>query len=1078
MKTTKKISVFLLTAAMLTLLPAGPACAQYTETGLVPVYNFTPKAYKALEQNWCATEDNRGLIYVGNNAGILEYDGVHWTLIPPSDGSPVHSIARNDSGRIFFGSVNTFGYLETDSIGNLKYHLLSDLLPEEKRDFHEVWETHVIGEKVFFQSFHQIFTWDHDSLRVFHSDQEIQESFLVEGELFLSFPEAGISCFRDDTLHPVVQGVLPDKALVYEMVPESPGQILIVTEKHGFYRLKFNREDPSSSTIRPVRTGNDRIFRNTEIYNACPAGNGLLSLGTWGDGVILVDSMFNIVRVLNRETGLQDPVIQGQYLDSHGNLWLTLGSGISRVEVSTPVTRFTEAQGIEGIIQAVVRFNNSIYAASNTGLYYLDKSVHSTVTAPVFRQVPGFDIEVWDLLTFRLNDEELLLLITNEKVFGIRPDHTYTTILEDYAYTLCQSVRDPHRVFIGLESGITSIYRSGKHWQVEPAIEDITELIKDICETSTGDIWLGTLDEGILRVRNAFNPKNDKPQVDRFGSDEGLPGGPFLVEQIGTGIIAATNEGLFRLSPDGARFEPDTVLGREWGEDAVYIHRISAKSDSLVYMVTFDEGAEVQYEVGFMEQSVAGYQWVSEPFRGISEELNHAIFEDEGRVVWMGGSHGLFRYEPGKRRSPVPFCAHISQVEVSETRTLFGGAFAGPRGLPVAKQPGDLREILSYRENSPTFLFGAYTGQNEEFTQYSFMLEGYDKKWSEWSPETKKEYTNLHEGKYRFRLKARTLYEHESSEAVYGFSILAPWYRKWWAYVMYVVLAAVVVYLIVIAYTKQLRQIIRERTAEVVAQKEVIEEKNKDIMDSVQYAEKIQRAILPPADDLERLNLDGFILFLPRDFVSGDFYWLAEKNGKIITVAADCTGHGVPGAFMSMLGVAFLNNIVGAQGIVGAAEILNQLRSEVIHALKQKGQEGEQKDGMDLALHVIDREKMTLEFAGANNPLILIRDNEIIQVKADRMPIGIHERADEPFTSHHVNLQKGDVFYTFSDGYQDQFGGPKNKKFMIKRLKELFLEIHQKPMDEQKTILHHTFIDWISYETEQIDDVIVIGVRV
>lgn len=226
------------------------------------------------------------------------------------------------------------------------------------------------------------------------------------------------------------------------------------------------------------------------------------------------------------------------------------------------------------------------------------------------------------------------------------------------------------------------------------------------------------------------------------------------------------------------------------------------------------------------------------------------------------------------------------------------------------------------------------------------------------------------------------------------------------------------------------------------------------------------------------MNLEGFILFLPRDFVSGDFYWLGEKNGKIITVAADSTGHGVPGAFISMLGIAFLNNIIIAKGIVSAAEILNQLRSEVIFALKQKGQEGEQKDGMDIALHVIDLKAMKLEFAGANNPMIMIRDNELIQVKADRMPIGIHERVNEPFTNHVIDLQKGDVFYTFSDGFQDQFGGPANKKFMIKRLKELFLEIHQKPMEEQRTILHRTFFEWISYDSEQIDDVIVTGIRI
>jgi serine phosphatase RsbU (regulator of sigma subunit) len=394
-------------------------------------------------------------------------------------------------------------------------------------------------------------------------------------------------------------------------------------------------------------------------------------------------------------------------------------------------------------------------------------------------------------------------------------------------------------------------------------------------------------------------------------------------------------------------------------------------------------------------------------------------------------------------------------------------------------QPGNLKRLLPYRNNSLVFNFAALDGEDESFMRYSYFLEGEDADWSDWEEGTFIRYTRLREKKYTFHVKARNIYGQESREATYEFTILAPWYRKWWAYILYVLLAAAIVYTIVIVYTRQLREIIRERTAEVVAQKEVIEEKNKDIMASIQYAEKIQRAMLPPEDDLSKLDLDGFILFLPRDVVSGDFYWLSQRDGKTITVAADCTGHGVPGAFMSMLGVAFLNKIVEERHILTPSEILDELRAEVISALKQKGHEGEQKDGMDLALHVIDHKNKKIEYAGANNPLILIRNGEIIQVKADRMPIGIHERAGEPFVNHEMEALKGDCLYTFSDGYQDQFGGPYNKKFMFKNMKKLLLENHRKPMDEQKQIMLKAFRNWIDpYETEQIDDVILIGIRI
>lgn len=258
---------------------------------------------------------------------------------------------------------------------------------------------------------------------------------------------------------------------------------------------------------------------------------------------------------------------------------------------------------------------------------------------------------------------------------------------------------------------------------------------------------------------------------------------------------------------------------------------------------------------------------------------------------------------------------------------------------------------------------------------------------------------------------------------------------------------------------------------------ELITEQKKEITDSIQYASRIQSAILPPLDFVTGLLSEYFILFKPRDIVSGDYYYINEAGGKAIVVAADCTGHGVPGAFMSMLGIAFLNEIVNQKIELHASTILDDLRKHVINSLHQAKDSGGSQDGMDLALYIVDYENMKMEFAGANNPLIMVRDDEIIQIKGDSMPIGIHDKADQPFTNHEIELKKGDRFYTFSDGYQDQFGGPKGKKFMIKNMKNMFLDIHKKPMNEQKEILDNTIEDWMK-NTEQIDDIILIGMKI
>ncbi|PKP11655.1 MAG: hypothetical protein CVU09_02145 [Bacteroidetes bacterium HGW-Bacteroidetes-4] len=260
-------------------------------------------------------------------------------------------------------------------------------------------------------------------------------------------------------------------------------------------------------------------------------------------------------------------------------------------------------------------------------------------------------------------------------------------------------------------------------------------------------------------------------------------------------------------------------------------------------------------------------------------------------------------------------------------------------------------------------------------------------------------------------------------------------------------------------------------------QKTEIEKQKEEITDSIKYAKRIQTAILPAPEFATEILREHFILFRPRDIVSGDYYWMNKVGNKVIVAAADCTGHGVPGAFMSMLGVSFLNEIVNKNNTVQPHLILNDLRSQVKRTLGQTGKEGEAKDGMDIALCVIDFEANKLQYAGAYNPLLLFRNGELIEVKADKMPIGIYIREKESFTNNEIELQPGDTFYIFSDGYADQFGGPTGGKFKSKPFKELLLSIQDKSMEEQREILNTTIDQWRG-EIDQIDDIIVMGVRV
>lgn len=267
---------------------------------------------------------------------------------------------------------------------------------------------------------------------------------------------------------------------------------------------------------------------------------------------------------------------------------------------------------------------------------------------------------------------------------------------------------------------------------------------------------------------------------------------------------------------------------------------------------------------------------------------------------------------------------------------------------------------------------------------------------------------------------------------------------------------------------------VEEQKIEVEQQKDIIEEKNREIVDSITYAKRIQGAILPSQEYMKELLNDSFVLFLPKDIVSGDFYWVAEKDQKVYFSAIDCTGHGVPGAMVSVVGFNALNRVLNEYEISEPAKMLDKMNEIVEETFETS--ENDVKDGMDMGLCCIDKSNMTIQYAGANNPLYLIRNNELIEIKADKQPIGKYDYRTQ-FTAHHLSLEKGDCIYVFSDGFADQFGGPKGKKLMYKPFKRLLTEMSSLEMPLQKNKLMQAFFDWKG-ELEQIDDVCVFGVRV
>ncbi len=475
-------------------------------------------------------------------------------------------------------------------------------------------------------------------------------------------------------------------------------------------------------------------------------------------------------------------------------------------------------------------------------------------------------------------------------------------------------------------------------------------------------------------------------------------------------------------------------------------------------------------------------------------------------LIWFPGNH----IDKSKLISKPP------EVYTLLTRVVFSfrgadsmvmnGTFftEGEKGIryPVNTNRNLIIPEFNFKYNSASFYWTTPYFIDEEKLLYSYKLDGYDNDWSRWDKIAYKDYTNLPFGHYTFRIKARTATSFETREATFSFIVLRPWYLTPLMLILYTILSFLFIFLIIVAYTRRLKNenirlegIVAERTAVVVKQKEELES-------SIHYARRIQMALLPSEAILSENIRNYFVLFKPRDIVSGDFYWMTRKSERLYIVAADCTGHGVPGAFMSLLGMSFLDEIIDQHLAPRADLVLKELRLHVTESLKQVGGDNEAKDGMDLALLVIDFERQIVEYSGAYNPCYRIRkltseeagkfreNPETINdgamsdgkylletIYASKMPIGISLRMDEEFVFREWKLEKGISYYMFSDGYIDQFGGPKSRKFMKKSFKRLLLELQDYPMDRQKEMLDENLKNWMGC-IPQIDDILVMGIRI
>lgn len=768
--------------SLLLALQAAPLHAQ--ELGSPFVQNFTPKAYNADSQNWAVVQGPRGVVYAANNQGILAYDGVRWRLIRTPGRNTVRSLAEDAEGRIFVGAVGELGYLAPDASGRMAFVSLASKLPGDARTFSDVWTTRVTSRGVLFQTREELLLFDGQRFRVWKASTTFHVAFSVGDRIFVRQREAGLEELVGDQLRLLPGGERFAHESVFAMLPLKDS-ILVASRNLGLWRL-------TERGLEPFPAQADAFLKGAALYGGAVLPDGTLALATIQGGVLVMDEEGRVRFVLDQASGLQGDNVKAVFPDGHGSLWLALDNGLARVEWPSPFTTLDERNGLKGTIWSMIRHQGRLFTATGQGTYVLEPA-QVPGGRPTFRPIVNTQTQSLALLDAGGH----LLLANSRGVFEIQGDAAVPVRpSSNVAISLLRSKRDPARVFVGLQGGLASMRWANGRWLDEGLIPGVKDDIYSMAEDGQGRLWLGTGAQGVLRV--AFLPgwsggaASPPPQVDHFGEAQGLPLNQVYVLDAPGGALFATHAGFLRFQEASGLFSPDPRFDKLFPGGPRWVKSVAMDAQGRFWLDSIDEATGVHETGAALPQADGTYAWDPTLLRRVSDTAVESILPDQNGIIWFGGPDGVIRYDPAVPRSPQPpFPALLRDVEMKD-----GGSLS-----PLVQ---DAR--LPYARNALRFDFAAPGLDQSSGTQYQVVLEGYDRAWEPWSPETRKEYTNLHEGDYRFRVRARNVYGRETEEAVFAFRVLPPWYRAWWAWLLWVACAGGALVAGVGARTRILRQ--------------------------------------------------------------------------------------------------------------------------------------------------------------------------------------------------------------------------------------------------------------------------------
>ncbi|UEG55104.1 hypothetical protein LLH06_09030 [Mucilaginibacter daejeonensis] len=791
------------------------------ESGIPIQREFMPADYKAGGQNFAIAADQRGVMYFANFSGVLEYDGTTWRTILTTERTKVNTLVTDAHGRVFVGTRGEIGYLKPDQLGTMQFVSLTDKLKQYHIAQPDVMSSYAGKEGIYFITADHIILWDGQKMQVRGIPGSLISAFYPNGKLYMQPKLGGLVQFVNGRYVNIPGGQqFSEQVTVNAMQAVDSEHILIGSGNQGLFMLT------SSGVTRLSSTVNVYLSQNLVTCSA-RLKDGSIAFGTARGGLVVVTAKGELKQIYSKaSTGLYDDNIHYLYEDKDHGFWIATEKNITRIEMPSSLSFFNNKKNVYGNVTGITRYKGQIVIATDAGLYTYSP------TAMRFVPVPGLRMPCLDILP--INDR--LLVAASNGVFSY-DGQTAQRLMQGYALSLYRSRTNPDHIYVGQLNGVSMLTLT----RIIKKLAGITAEVREIQEDENGNMWFGVPSKGLMR----YTPDNGKAQL--FDQRNGLPynSGNHL-NMVDGKLTVGTIKGAYRFNATNNRFEHAELFKGSQAINNNWLERMVQGNDGTLW-VTAGNGTQA---TGY-RQTKQGYEAINTDLAFIQQQQIFSIYPDKtGTSVWLGGADQLILFNNSEHTNGGEVLpALIRSVKVNTDSVLFGGTYFDGNGLPAYKQARSLIPTLDHRNNNISFEFSSASAAGGNI-QYRYYLEGFDTDTATWSNATAKEYSNLPAGSYTFKVQARNDAGGKSPVAVYRFSIGQPFYQSIWAYLLYAAALGAVIFVVVKLRSRKLlreklklEQLIKERTAEVVVQKEAIENQTRELAGKNNELEKINMIV-------------------------------------------------------------------------------------------------------------------------------------------------------------------------------------------------------------------------------------------